>query len=379
MAPLLEFHPFLRLPPELRLIIWESCLPRRVIRSEDNYYWSRGSSTYWNRINRWMPVLAHVCRESRWVVFRQGCCFRDGVRRTQEEALKRWDSVSLPISNNHPRTRRSLRILQTRKQGSVLARGNDPWYQPGLDVDDVVYLEWSPEDTPAGEQHCLDQLASFITEPNAGDGPKSIKLEVFFPYRRAYGSMARHLSTALQLAILSLKRHPEYYVILGCVDIYVKKSAATRSGLFGHLGDEPIQPVDPRDKSALEGFLLLLKNHGDNDQSIRSRLNRLSRRHGASTVFAVDRLCSALTKLWIILCIWTCRLDPFRQHPPLWGSYGSTPVQYGNTQSFEPVPQWWMKEFRTLVPNRKNEWVMKTINEMPKFHPKIMIRLVTRS
>lgn len=77
------FHPFRKLPTELRLIIWRLCLPRRVHQLEnplDEFLFNvpredapspcNLSSTTW--INGRPPVITRVCRESRAVAFETG-------------------------------------------------------------------------------------------------------------------------------------------------------------------------------------------------------------------------------------------------------------------------------------------------------------------
>ncbi|KAL2168023.1 hypothetical protein VTG60DRAFT_558 [Thermothelomyces hinnuleus] len=45
-----------------------------------------------------------------------------------------------------------------------------------------------------------------------------------------------------------------YYVVLAIVEIHMSDSEAAQAGVFGVLGEEPIQPVDLRDTATVRGF-----------------------------------------------------------------------------------------------------------------------------
>lgn len=61
------FTLFPKLPPELRRIIWEFCLPSRVFEVHDLYKYDHCQLEATSRINTRPPIITRVCVESRLV------------------------------------------------------------------------------------------------------------------------------------------------------------------------------------------------------------------------------------------------------------------------------------------------------------------------
>lgn len=69
------------------------------------------------------------------------------------------------------------------------------------------------------------------------------------------------------LSIIDRSRTHEIQVVMGNVVLYLDSSAALQSGLFGLLGDAPIQTVDTSDVDRLDHFYNTFKTHleGENE------------------------------------------------------------------------------------------------------------------
>lgn len=145
---------------------------------------------------------------------------------------------------------------------------SEAWVQPGRDS---LHLHWShvgysgafyhtPDGDPLWEFAALAKQARVTAV--------SISNELVFPVpfgdmdRRTHGSMAprwEHIP-----AIEGGSR--EYRVVIKMVNIHVSFPNARRSGLFGLLGDAPVQLVDYFDLQTIRAFHDLFLSHGEPDR-----------------------------------------------------------------------------------------------------------------
>lgn len=205
--------PFMDLPVEIRRKIWKECLPSRVMEI-DGVLWNRTRIchlVYSGRINRKLPAITHVCAESRAVVSENG----------------RWEPMTGP-------------------RGKV-------WWNPERDL---VFQHWRPLDNLImwGE---YDDLAPDLLKYNGrcrGLGVIAQRICPFFPS----GNCTR--DTQLQVPewscdeIGQFRQSRDWWISMDMVVLHVSEEAARQSGLFGLLGDAPVQLVDVNDTKRIAQF-----------------------------------------------------------------------------------------------------------------------------
>jgi hypothetical protein len=248
------FHPFLRLPRELREEVWRLCLPHRVYEIDDLKPWIDWENTGLeyetipcsflsnNRSNNRPPLLTRICRESRSVAWRTGKWVP--WLQWREHA---WN-FETPYEDDW-------------KTGKVIDHGH--WEDTSRDS---AHMNWSscydidfgPVDPP---DHPLTSLAEEALRLN---GTASFMLDAIVDsWGRNPPNGNWHISTAVtdnppiffrppevtpipqreqNLAALSLL--PEWLVVVKIVVIHLDLGRAADSGLFGLLGDEIVQVVD---------------------------------------------------------------------------------------------------------------------------------------
>ncbi|KAG9957798.1 hypothetical protein KCU61_g8857, partial [Aureobasidium melanogenum] len=243
-----NFHPFPRLPLELREEIWRLCLPHGVyemdepssrivwedlglveIDAEDDKYpcWF-----YWNsKSNIRPPLLTRICRESRSVAWRTGEWiplpeWRDDAWSFEDPCEADW------------------------KTGKVIDRGH--WEDTSRDT---VHLNWTPAyDIDFGPRIQGHPLTSLAREAKRLKGTASFMLQCIIttwigerePYNRpiSYPLEGIPISQEEQENLAALKLQPEWLVVVRVVVIHLDIGRAADSGLFGLSGDEIIQVVD---------------------------------------------------------------------------------------------------------------------------------------
>lgn len=242
-----NFHPFPRLPLELREEIWRLCLPLRVHRvhqmddpdarifwemldyEEDNYPCSLYASS---RSNAGPPLLTRVCRESRRVAFATGKWVSD--LRWRRNA---W-SFEIPREADW-------------NTGKVIDHGC--WEDNSRNT---VLMNWIPHyDIDFGPRMKSHPLTSLAQEAKRLNGTASFMLECLLgewgigegePYDEPipYPLDGRSISQEQQEDLAALKLLPGWLVVVRLVVIHLDIGRAADSGLFGLSSDEIIQVVD---------------------------------------------------------------------------------------------------------------------------------------
>ncbi|KAL4745508.1 hypothetical protein BDW72DRAFT_211287 [Aspergillus terricola var. indicus] len=213
----MKFHFFPKLPPELRLEIWRLCLPHRVYELDNPFnevvyiqlpYFpcTLQDASY---INGREPDIARVCREARAVAYESGHIFEP----------KRDDSVTWAASTS---------LYQ--------------WLDPARDA---VHLNWTPPyraDFNSAGNHPLRFLA-LVASVTAG-GSASFMLD--------------------QLTSARSSDTPPLVVVLVVV-IHADRKTGAESGLFGLLGDAPVQIVEVADQARIDAYFALVDACRAND------------------------------------------------------------------------------------------------------------------
>lgn len=363
------FTQFTDLPPEIRTIIWQWCLPARIVELEDFPHYktrsdhdSSGSDSDSDSISIWTydtevelynpepercdswklmnhgsrrPLIASVCKEARRVAEQCG-----SIR---------------PF--HHPHGLRSV------------------WLQPKLDTLHVAwkryrYLDvdnWSGTTKPTLDKFFAEALQSGIPISMPGDP----LYEVSFGRRPADGSvdvLLGNTSSDIEADIICKALPPGALLemVLVCVHLHVPEQRARESGLFGLLGDAPVQTVAFDDKRRLEQFHNLSKNsgfeHADADAA-----------EQLDIVFSAefDKQCAEWSERveWaLMLHLWLTDVSRGELPYSLAGEVWNNPITVTPDTS-----HYFSLEDDLFVEH--NPWVQKTKLKLPNLLPKVMFRL----
>lgn len=341
-----KFRFFPQLPTEIRLTIWTLCLPRRVHTLERVN--PRRNSTTHSQGSFWRspafgpspPLLSRVCREAR------------------QHALRSSGHISNYSDHPPPAL----------------------WLQPGLDI---VYLRWNWEDRQSPGS--LDDV--YTVNSAYYSGRLCISKDLLLPSEEE--DFFRGMTTPwitryihyYHNHISRLQRLLETHIVVEEFSFTLPQSMARKSGLFGLLGDEPIQLLDPNDMKTMSKMRRLLKRaRGSSCQETADTLRFLTcvKRNPTMFLLNIDQLRRNLIRLWVCCC-W--------QRGLFYGTGGDLGIdevwlprdnqEYPYNILFEyaqsPETEWW-GEIGLRDPNMENPWVAEVVAKMPKFHPKVMIR-----
>ncbi|KAE8162607.1 hypothetical protein BDV40DRAFT_312273 [Aspergillus tamarii] len=245
-----SFHYFMRLPLEVRRLIWEHCLPYRIAEEDIPAFLLDGDESrqgcFPNRtthLNTRLPVIAFINSESRQVALEHG----------------RWDQGQGPVrlESIWVQPRRDVwHINFTRMSYDVLGPANDP----GCPMPDFLYhaAELGMQPSIVAEViHYFDLKA--LLDGTADDvDDDDDETFCFQSFRHAgmchplYNEDARDIAGFAEYA-------PRLDVAMVAVALHVTREVALRSGLFGLLGDAPVQMVDVDDDARLRKFQALFK------------------------------------------------------------------------------------------------------------------------
>jgi hypothetical protein len=147
---------------------------------------------------------------------------------------------------------------------------------------------------------------------------------------------------------------------MAAVSLHIPREAALRSGLFGLLGDAPVQMVDVGDEARLREFQALFREHTSEKEPAMQRLFE---------VFTSSQFQTAVEALkrqaeWILLAYMRMdNLDVLETDP------GSAWVPYLTKQGFLRMSEY--------LPDEEHPWVKQARQSAPKLRPRIMVRYCT--
>lgn len=209
-----SFHLFPRLPTELRLEIWRLCLPNRVweldIPTAEGLFGNRAKGSYpcnvqcTARLNGLPPVITRVCQESRDVAHESaGIVLEDPDEDPPDDACWATDTTDSFADD----------FWIDLKRGSA-------------------HINWNPLYVDFYERSCGSALACIAWESRKLVGQPSIMKEWFT------SSCDRE-----EERFDVLDQLPNWRVVMRVVIIHATFWEAAQSGLFGLLGDAPVQIV----------------------------------------------------------------------------------------------------------------------------------------
>ncbi|QKX54056.1 uncharacterized protein TRUGW13939_01139 [Talaromyces rugulosus] len=343
-----SFHSFPRLPLELRRIIWKLCLPCRIAEEDAVVFDLNGResrqacySIRTTRLNAQPPVIAFVNSESRQVALEEGHML---VETTTEF---------------------SMRSLWVQPHRDVLhLNWNRLYYACAMAYDPTSPMEsflWKAEELGMQCSMIAEIIHSFslkalLDDPNssnASDPPKNLPGEEWHILEREkYPEIAELALSTMNRCYLPIPA--VLNITMAAVSLHIPKEAALKSGLFGLLGDAPIQVVDVGDRVALWEFQTLFRQYALGKEPAVQTLFDL---------FASSRFETAV-KTWVRQAEW-CIIQG-RWHYQKSRDLGSTWIPY-----LPDIKYFSMSEY---LPNENHPWVKEARQDMPKLRPRIMVR-----
>jgi hypothetical protein len=342
-----SFPRFLQLPAEIRRLIWKECLPKQRVFEIDSAgmlfeeiakkHTCRG--TGWATMQNWKPpIITRVCRESRNVAWETGW-IELGKYGYDEENYDFWN-----VCNQ--------------------------WFAP---TTDIVALYGSP-----GQR--LD-YQSLYGSPRDSDDPI---LDMIEYARECQGALipANRIRTWgwSGVANFDVTQLKEYLVCLEVVMIHVTMEGLVHSSLFGRLGEEYIQLVDPMDVITLQKFyrLTMLSKASEvpeTNEFFKSAIDTKALQERAKT------WSQRVTFCWIFHDWLEEEKRGFRGIPcpeeiwlgPKTDDKGE-PYDMLSRRSFEGRTIWEFPVTDRFLPNEQHPWVSPRLAKMPTFRPRIMFR-----
>ncbi|KAB8237391.1 uncharacterized protein BDW43DRAFT_265367 [Aspergillus alliaceus] len=153
-------------------------------------------------------------------------------------------------------------------------------------------------------------------------------------------------------------------IAMAAVSLHITRKAALKSGLFGLLGDAPVQIVDIDDEARSREFQALFREHALEKEPAVQTLFELctsSRFQTAVEVWRRQDECIIFANMWE-----SARkenLDILGTDP------GSAWIPYLSKQEFINMSQY--------LPNEKHPWAKQARQSMTKLRPRIMVRYCT--
>lgn len=365
-SPLVTFHPFSRLPRELRDHIWFFCLPRRVVPLDDIFWnildepkYKSGQQCWANEIyprrglsrEKTPPFIASVCREAREVAFRWGGVERTEsgvstqyvwIQRNLDTLLFAWTYAdSVDAGHDEDMLRWFLREQRTCYPGA----------QVGLTCEHVVEFDPNPSalensHTPCVRADSPDPIAYLLRNGWKEDG---------------------------DLVEADLSEPMDVDVVLQTVYIHATKADLLASQLFGRIADEPSQLVDYDDVATLAKFRALFDKNPDNQKRV-------------ALTDAFDAIQSpefpAHVEQWLVKVAWKLLALKWvydKQHNPQSSIY-KDPKQVFDRFVFDNS-HLWMKIGREIRNSFKvnHPWVIEETQRLPKLRPKIWFTYCTKA
>jgi hypothetical protein len=231
-----NFHFFSQLPTELRLIIWRHCLPHRVVELDgpfDECVYHLEEPTpcelqETSAINRHPPLISRVCRESRLVASED--------RRLLDEDVPpdaQWSSPTRFTKLCIDPSRDTIHLNWT------------PFYVPNF------WNDGSPFDNLAWNSPQVQGRGSFMFDYLQDSFPEDSDVE------QRIGAMQNLQHGA---------------VVIRVIVVHTTFQNAANSGLFGLLGDAPVQIVNVSDEPRLDALFDFAKRcESDAKRSITKR------------------------------------------------------------------------------------------------------------
>ncbi len=281
------------------------------------------------------PVISHVCREARELVLKRH------VYMSGQEGQLDDDGVPCPEWNAWNETL----PLRLRKGFDMVHLHWNRSY------DRLIYLPAPPNPLPYF-QWLANQAAA-----------ASISAELLHPFDGGLGNSTIDLED-----VKYFRPHNLYYVVLAIVEIHLTDHEAAHAGVFGRLGEEPIQLVDPRDTATVARFRDVWRcHHLPSEEPDIAEL--FSRAVDSAEAYRarVEQWRQELEKVWM----WRkCRELGVRGETlaEIWPD----PNRPTGGPFIFPFPFSFRIDWARQVRDREHPWVRAQLALMPRFEPALM-------
>ncbi|EEA27406.1 hypothetical protein PMAA_022830 [Talaromyces marneffei ATCC 18224] len=246
------FHYFPQLPPEIRRMIWELCLPYRVAQVDpcDTFFDGRKPEQVCDveRVtieNAKQPVIAFVNYESRRVALEHGLWFREN------------DTIIPVIKSIWVQPRRDvLHLNWTSERGYSWYR-----FEYSGDRNDLIHwlLDWM-ERIPMERGSIVAELIHPFKLHALLDGADDSKASES-PIAKYQAQNNFTISTISHYTLFCPGHQIRLDVVMAAISLHITKESAVRSGLFGLWGDAPIQLIDVDDEVQLRKYEAIYREH----------------------------------------------------------------------------------------------------------------------
>ncbi|KAJ5799249.1 uncharacterized protein N7518_001317 [Penicillium psychrosexuale] len=355
-----SFHYFMRLPLELRRIIWMHCLPYRIAEEDipDCLFNGCESNQACDtrktmKQNAQLPTIAFVNSESRQVALEQG------------QILKSVEINTLELIWVQPR-RDVLHINWIRLYYTIRGVDDDA---PGRADEFLLHAkDLGMRPSVMAELIHPFNLKAVLDGGDGSDPPgdpspfyTGVSVMPVLPYHCIEGDDMREMVDVLPWAKGQRSRLD---IAMAGVSLHITREAALRSGLFGLLGDAPVQMVDVDDKARLREFEALFREHTVEKEPAVQRL---------FDAFTSSRFQTA-TKKWkrkaewsILAYMWQSARD--RELDILGTNPGSAWLPHLSEENNISMSQY--------LPDERHPWVKQARQVAPKLRLRIMVRYCT--
>ncbi|KAH8897250.1 hypothetical protein GQ53DRAFT_818523 [Thozetella sp. PMI_491] len=369
------FPQFSRFPAEIRCLIWMFCLPRRIAEEDFPYTLLDGKNfrqACWPNStclqNARVPLIASVCSEAREVVFQWG------------HHQMSQDDTSLISIWVQPKIDRALHLNWTRRRSEAVSLSYDSWYLPFEDtpVDMFVHraqYNYHMRASLVGELFHPFDLEELLGSPSYS--PRDARSRI--PHIRLSHQLEDKRAVDLG-AVIDVRTEPTVYVTLVAIALHIDRTAAEASGLFGLLGDTPVQTVDYDDVPQLRRFYELFDSHPALKQAephVETLFNLVLSPAFHAAVHSWQEKVKWLLQATMWKYVMKRRnLEPFKGTEP--GSVWTPPVPEGQASMWMPPvpednPAMSTGQFE---PNKDHFWWQEYAEKrMPKVVPQVMLRL----
>lgn len=241
-----SFPQFARFPLELRRLIWFRCLPRRILEEDVPYTLLDGQDSRqacWpiktTFQNARVPLIASINREARQTALEWG------------QIQKSQDHASLEVVWLQPKIDMALHVNWTRRRNDAFFQVYDAYIPPVYDtpIGMLIYrARWE-----CGTQISL--LGDVIYPFNVGEVMMDTALSNSEPVASIYTISNTTSERERDIdAIIALADNLPINLTLVAISLHIDMAAALASGLFGLLGDTPIQTIDFDDIPRIRQF-----------------------------------------------------------------------------------------------------------------------------
>ncbi|KAJ5088755.1 hypothetical protein N7456_012371 [Penicillium angulare] len=243
-----DFAQFSQLPTELRLAIWLLCLPCRVVEI-DQFHDHRDPFAvdedrgpckweYTTKLNQRLPIASQVCQESRYIALQAGKYYSSEV-----PPDVKWEYMML-----------TKRFWVDRTH-------------------DSIHLNWAPRLEPLYDFAC--SLKGSALGYLAYNASQTQGASFMFDYIQCkFDNYKKRIK--MEDRLRALRKLQNAAVVMRVVVIHMTLKDARTTGLFGLLGDAPVQIVDVCDEKRQDAFHDLARSNCGQFTTVAQDLKRVS-------------------------------------------------------------------------------------------------------